>query len=344
VIHARITESEIRQLLSLAGDGDREVQGIATLDEAMDDCLYFVNMEVTAPLRERLAERRGCVVIARMGSALSGEWRDCVVLESPDPRASIARVLGFIRAEGRQPPLVAERRVSPKARVSPLAVVEGNVEIEDGVVIEPFCMIETDVKIGRGTTIRSGVRLFSRVEIGEETIIGANTVIGHDGYGYVRNEEGNKEHIPHLGGVRIGSHVEISALTIVHAGVIIPTTVEDHAKVGEHNVVAHNCRIGRGASVTAGVVMGGRSVIGAEAWVGLNTTIRDGGRVGERALVGMDVSVQEDIPDGAVARAPRPEIQTRTDIDPAAIGFQRRAPGPYDPGIGASDAPKLKRP
>jgi UDP-3-O-[3-hydroxymyristoyl] glucosamine N-acyltransferase len=324
VIHARITENEIRRLLGLAGAGDRELQAIGTLDEAFDDCLYFVNTEVTAALRERLSERRGCVVIAREGSALSGGWGDCVVLECHDPRAAIGRVLGLIRAEGRQPPLVAERRISPRAMVSPLAVLEGNVEVEESVLIEPFCVIGPDVRIGRGTIIRSGVRLFPRVEIGEETIIGANNVIGHDGYGYVRNEEGNKEHIPHLGGVKIGSHVEISALTIVHAGVIIPTTVEDHAKVGEHNVVAHNCRIGRGASVTAGVMMGGRSVIGAEAWVGLNTTIRDGGRIGERALVGMDVSVQEDIPDGAVARAPRPDVQTRTEIDPAAIGFQRR--------------------
>jgi UDP-3-O-[3-hydroxymyristoyl] glucosamine N-acyltransferase LpxD len=324
VIQARITENEIRQLLRLPGAGGRELQAIGTLDEAFDGCLYFINVEVTDAIRERLSRRRGCIVIAREGAARSGEWGDCVVIESHDPRVAIARVLGLVRAEGRQPPLVAERRISPGAMVSPLAVVEGNVEIEDDVLVEPFCVIGPDVRIGRGTIVRSGVRIFARVEIGEESIIGANTVMGHDGYGFVRNEEGNKEHIPHLGGVKIGSHVEISALTIVQAGVIIPTTVEDHAKVGELNMVAHNCRIGRGASVTAGVMMGGRSVIGAEAWVGLNTTIRDGGRVGERALVGMDVSVQEDIPDGAVARAPRPDVRSRTEIDPAAIGFQRR--------------------
>ncbi|HEX8452038.1 MAG TPA: hypothetical protein VF647_08075 [Longimicrobium sp.] len=324
MIHARITESEIRRLLRLPDGGDREVRAVGTLDESYDDCLYFVNTEVKAPLRERFAERRGCIVIARVGSARSGDWGDCVVVECHDPRAAIGRVLGLIRVEGRQPPLVAERNISPEAMVSPLAVTEGNVEIGEGALIEPFCVIGPDVRIGKGTIIRSGVRLFPRVEIGDETVIGANTVIGHDGYGYVRNEEGNKEHIPHLGGVKIGSHVEISALTVVHAGVIVPTTVEDHAKVGELNIVAHNCRVGRGASVTAGVMMGGRSVIGAEAWVGLNASIRDGGRVGERALVGMDVSVQEDIPDGAVARAPRPDVQPRTDIDPAAIGFQRR--------------------
>ena len=39
-------------------------------------------------------------------SAEEGGWGDCLVIEAPDPRAAISRVLGFIRNEGRQAPLV----------------------------------------------------------------------------------------------------------------------------------------------------------------------------------------------------------------------------------------------
>ena len=120
----------------------------------------------------------------------------------------------------------------------------------------------------------------------------------------------------------------VGALTAVQRGTITPTVIEDYAKVGDLILVGHNVRVARGASVTGGVVIGGRAVIGAEAWVGINSSIRDGRRVGAHALVGMDVSVQEDLSDSTVTRAPRPEVRPRADDDHTAIGFQERQGGP----------------
>lgn len=327
MLRATLDEREIRQVLGLPGEGARVVEGVAPLDAGEDRCLYFIKKGVAGPALDSLAERRGCIVIAPRDSGLAGALGDCFVLEAADPRAAIAKVLGFIRAEGRQRPLVAERAISSSAVISSLSVVEGPVEIGDGVVIEPFCMIGPDVRIGRGTILRSGARLFPRVVIGEESAVGANTVVGHEGYGFVRDERGNKVRIPHLGGVVIGSHVEVGALTSVQGGTITPTVIEDYAKVGDHIFVGHNVRIARGASVTAGVVLAGRAVIGAEAWVGINSSVRDGRRVGAHALVGMDVSVQEDLSDSMVARAPRPDVRPRPDDDHTAIGFQERQGG-----------------
>ena len=125
----------------------------------------------------------------------------------------------------------------------------------------------------------------------------------------MRDEAGNKTRIPHLGGVVIGSHVEIGALSVVQYGTISPTVIEDYVKIDDNVEVAHNVRIARGTSVTGGVVIGGSAVIHADAWIGINSSIRDGRRVGSRALVGMDASIQDDVPDNAVARAPRPHVR-----------------------------------
>ncbi|HEX8686551.1 MAG TPA: hypothetical protein VF654_08615, partial [Pyrinomonadaceae bacterium] len=312
------------RLIGLPGGGARAVEGVAPLGADEDSCLYFVNKTVTGAVREPLALRRGCIVIAPVGSASAGDWGDCLVLEAADPRAAVARVLEFIRADGRQQPLVAERRIAPGAVVSPLAVVEGCVEIGDGAVVEPFCVVGPDVRIGRGSILRSGVRIFPRVAIGDESVVGVNSVVGHDGYGFVRDENGNKVRMPHLGGVVIGSHVEVGALATVQGGTIVPTVIEDHAKVDEHVHVGHNVRVARGASVTAAVVIAGHAVIEAEAWVGVNSSIREGRRVGSHALVGMDVSLQQDLPDDTVARAPRPDVRPRDDDDRAAIGFRNQ--------------------
>ena len=75
--------------------------------------------------------------------------------------------------------------------------------------------------------------------------------------------------------------------------------------------------------MTAAAVIAGHAVIAAEAWVGINSSIRDGRRVGSRALVGMDVSVQQDLSDNTVSRAPRSVVRKRSDDDDA-IGFTER--------------------
>jgi UDP-3-O-[3-hydroxymyristoyl] glucosamine N-acyltransferase LpxD len=311
MLRATLHEREIRRAIVAPGPDDFVVDGVAPLDENNDRCLYFVNHEITAAVRESLSVRSGCVVIARRGSALAGELGACRVLEVSRPRAAIARILAFIKAEGRQPPLVPARTIAPDAVLSPLSVVEGDIEIGEGAVVEPFCTIGPDVVIGRGSVIRSGARICPRVSIGEESVIGANAVIGSEGFGFVRDEAGNKTRIPHLGGVVIGSHVEIGALSVVQYGTISPTIIEDYVKIDDNVEVAHNVRVARGASVTGGVVIGGSAVIDADAWIGINSSIRDGRRVGSRALVGMGASVHDDVPDNAVARASRPDIRMR---------------------------------
>jgi len=324
MLRATLHEQEIRRLVGTPGDGDRVVDGVSTLDTIEDNSLVFVSKNVVSDaVRSSLAARRGCIVIARKGVSFGA---DCVVIECADPRAAIGRVLEFIRSERRQAPLLTARAIAPSAKISPLAVLEGSVEIGDDVLIEPFCMIGPDVRIGRGSIIRSGVRIFPRVSIGEECHIYPNSVIGNDCYAYVRNEQGNKTRIPHLGGLIIGSFVDIGACTTVYAGKIAPTIIEDYAKIGDLVVVAHNTRIGKNAGLCASSVLSGSAVVEAEAWIGVNATIRDGVRVGAHALVGMDVSLQRDLPDKTVARAPRPDVKPRPDDDDlTAIGFTGRS-------------------
>lgn len=92
-----------------------------------------------------------------------------------------------------------------------------------------------------------------------------------------------------------------------------PTVNEDRVKIDDHVHVGHNARVARGVSLTAAVTIGGSAFIAEDAWVGINCSIRDGRRVGYRAFVGMDASVQQDLADNSVARAPRPDIKVRSD-------------------------------
>ena len=321
MLRVTLNEQEIRRIINLPGKGERLVNGISPPGANEDRSLYFINQKVTTEIRDSFRAREGCIVVVLTGSSMKDSLGSCVVLEADDPRAELARVLRFVRDEHRVSPLVTNRSIASTANISPLAAIDGAVEIADGVVIEPFCMVGPDVKIARGSILRSGARVYPRVAIGENSVIGSNTVIGQQGFGFVRDDLGNKVRIPHLAGVVVGSNVEIGALVSVPSGTTVPTIIEDNVKIDELVHVAHNARVAKGASLIAGVVVGGHAVIDEDAWVGMNSSIRQGRRVGSHALVGMDASIQQDLADNSVARAPRPDVQIRKDDDHTAIGF-----------------------
>jgi UDP-3-O-[3-hydroxymyristoyl] glucosamine N-acyltransferase LpxD len=324
MLRAILHEQEIRRIVGVPGNGERVVDGISTPGAGEDRSLYFVNKKLTADIRDSFKAREGCIVIVPAGSSVKDSLGSCLVFEADDPRAELAKVLRFIRDEQRVSPLITNRSIAATAKISPLAVIEGAVEIADGVVIEPFCVVGPDVRIGRGSILRSGARVHPRVVIGENSVIGSNTIIGQQGFGFVRDDLGNKVRMPQLAGVVIGSNVEIGGLVSMPSGTIVPTIIEDNVKIDELVHVAHNARVAKGVSLIAGVVIGGHAVIDEEAWVGMNSSVRQGRRVGSHALVGMDASIQQDVADNAVVRAPRPDVQMRKDDDHTTIGFPER--------------------
>jgi hypothetical protein len=69
----------------------------------------------------------------------------------------------------------------------------------------------------------------------------------------------------HLGGVMICAHEAIGPLASVAAGRILPTIIEDYAKLGDF-VCGGPRRIEKNASLTAHIILAGHSVIAREAW------------------------------------------------------------------------------
>ena len=325
MVRATLHEQEIREVIGAPGEGDLVVDGVAPLGAPEDRSICFLGRELGDADREALSARSGCIVITPAGSVLAGELGSCLVLEAPDPRAAMARVLALVETLERQVAWVDAGEIASGANVSPLTVVDERARVGDGVQIGPFCTIGPDVSIGAGSRLEAGVRIGPRVTIGERSFVGANAVIGCEGLGFVRDDSGNKMRIPHLAGVVIGSHVEIGAMALVQGGVITPTTIEDHAKLDNTVGIGHGVRVERGASLAGGACVAGSAVVGEEAWIGINSSVRDGRHIGARALVGMDASIQQDVPDDAIARAPRPDVAARpADDDPSKIGFAKR--------------------
>ena len=96
MLRAKLHEEEIRRTIGVPGIGNRIVDGLGPLNAGEDRCLYFISKRATDQVCESLATRQGCIVIVPRDSGLIGKLGACVVLETADPRAAIALVLGFV--------------------------------------------------------------------------------------------------------------------------------------------------------------------------------------------------------------------------------------------------------
>lgn len=210
-----------------------------------------------------------------------GSNQFCVV---EDPRAVFMDVLEWlivtVGVEAHRRGFSREAKVSPSAQVAPGAIIEPHVEIGSG------CIIYS------GAIIKSGSR------IGKDTIIRENSVVGCDGLTVYRAADGRLMKFPHVGGVCIGSRVEIGAGSVIAGGILAATTIGDEVVIGNLCNVGHGVIVEDGVWVSVGSLIGGHTKLHAGATVAMGVSIRDNLVIGAGASIGMGSVVVSDVGGG----------------------------------------------
>lgn len=179
------------------------------------------------------------------------------------------------------------------------AIIDDKAEIASTATIGAYAVIGK-ARIGKGTVISPFVRVYDNVVIGDNCFVKEGAIIGGAGFGFERDEDGNRFRFPQIGGVVIGNHVEIGANTCIDRGALSDTILEDFAKVDNLCHIAHNAHIGKNAVVVACAEVSGSCTIGEDTWVGPNACIRDQRMVGANSLIGMGAVVANNVPDNEV--------------------------------------------
>lgn len=183
------------------------------------------------------------------------------------------------------------------AGIHPTTIIHPEAQIGENVSIGAYCVIGRAV-IGEGCIIDSYVRIYDDVMMGHHCDIKAGAVIGGAGFGFERDEEGNKFRFPQIGGVRIGNNVEIGANTCIDRGALSDTVIGDYTKINNLCHIAHNNKIGKNVTITGCVNISGSNVIDDNVWIAPNASIRGFVHLGEKCIVGMGAVVTKNIPDG----------------------------------------------
>lgn len=136
--------------------------------------------------------------------------------------------------------------------------------------------------------------------VGKNVFIDRGTVIGGQGFGIVKDEDGNNLNIPHVGKVIIGDNVRIGANNTIDCGTLNDTVIGDGTCTDNQVHIAHNCVIGKNCIICAGVVFCGTVTVEDDVWLAPGTLIKEGVTIGKGARTGLGAVVINDVPAGVL--------------------------------------------
>lgn len=189
--------------------------------------------------------------------------------------------------------------VGEEVYVGDFSVVEDEVRIADGAQVHSQVYIGKGCTIGEGTVIMPGARIYSNTQLGKNCIIHANAVIGSDGFGFVPNESGVLQKVPHSGNVIVEDNVEVGANTVIDRGSIGSTIIKKGVKLDNLIQIAHNVHIGENTGIAAQTGIAGSTSIGKSCMIGGQVGFVGHIEVGDQVQVQAQSGINKNIENGA---------------------------------------------
>jgi UDP-3-O-[3-hydroxymyristoyl] glucosamine N-acyltransferase len=254
----------------LEGDAGLLIEGVGTLQAGGARQLAFLS---NPKYRHQLAACQAAAVILREGVVCPPDYVGAR-LRVADPYLCFARASRLLhpRADAR-PGVHPSATIESGAEVDASAEIGAHVFIGAGATIGAGVAIGSACHIGRGVAIGEGSQLHPRVVIYDDCVVGrhcilhAGAVIGADGFGLAWSGE-RWEHIPQVGRVVIGDHVDVGANTTIDRGALEDTVIGEGVKLDNQIQIGHNCVIGEHTAVAGCVGIAGSTRIGPRCRIG----------------------------------------------------------------------------
>jgi UDP-3-O-[3-hydroxymyristoyl] glucosamine N-acyltransferase len=246
----------------LIGDPEVTVSEVASLTNASPGSLTFLS---SAAYTSQLPSTKAAAVVLRPPDADA-----CPVsaFVCDEPYAMYARMAALVCPAPTFEPgvhataTVAESaHVADSAHIAASAVIGDRTTIGENTVVGPGTVIGPDCTIGDNCRFVANVSIVKKVETGSRCLFHPGAVIGSDGFGNAMTPEGWVK-VPQVGGVRIGSDVEVGANTAIDCGAIGDTVIENGVRIDNLVHIAHNVRIGEHTAIAGLCGFAGSTTVG----------------------------------------------------------------------------------
>jgi UDP-3-O-[3-hydroxymyristoyl] glucosamine N-acyltransferase len=310
----------------LCGNIKKTFRNVATIQQGKDGDLCYCSFEGEEAL-SLISKSNADIILCGEGleKAIAQNYQSSNLSKKQqfifvdNPRAAFIKIINKI-----------SKNDNKKVGISPTAIVSATASIGSNCYIGNNVVIGEDCKIGNDTVISDRAVIVQKCIIGNNCVIEPGVTIGADGFAYERDKKTLElERFPHIGGVRIGDNVEICANSSIARGSISDTVIDDGTKLDALVHVAHNVIIGRNCELTAGTIIGGSTIIGDTSWMGLNCTLKNKIKLGNKVIVGAGACVIHDVPDeDIVAGVPAKSIKHKVITDKLFLMAGQRSDNP----------------
>ncbi len=298
------TSQEIADLVSgrLLGPGDKQISGVAALDEATDTDLSFLG---NARYRDQVLPSRAAVVILPEDFAEEPPKGRAWIL-CPDPSAAFSKVVDHFAPApityppGRHPQSAIDPTavVADSAHIGPFAVIEAGAVIGPRTVIGAGVYVGAETHIGQDCLIYPNVTIRERCLLADRIIIHSGTTIGSDGFGFIPGKDGHTK-IPQVGIVQIDDDVEIGAQVGIDRARFGRTWIKRGAKIDNLVMIAHNVVVGEMDFIVGQAGVAGSTQLGKGVIVAGQVGIAGHLHIGDGAVLMAQAGVTKDVPSGA---------------------------------------------
>jgi UDP-3-O-[3-hydroxymyristoyl] glucosamine N-acyltransferase len=302
-----IAELAERYSARLAGDGQLDIYGLATLAEANHNQLAFL----ANPLyrADALASSAAGIIVSEADyeylSTHSEAKNKRSYLVHKNPYAVFARISQEFAKKsapaiqpGIHPLAVIEQgaTVSPSAYIGPFCHVAAGSKIGDRAILDASISIGKDVKIGDDVHLYPNISIYYGCSIGHRTIIHSGAVIGSDGFGFAPDlMVGEWVKVPQIGAVEVGCDVEIGSNTSIDRGAMANTVIEDGCKIDNLVQIAHNVRIGSLSVIAGCAAIAGSTTIGKMCIIGGSANVAGHLNITDRTTISGGTNVIKSI-------------------------------------------------
>lgn len=289
--------SELAQFVggTVTGDGEIEISGVASIDEARSGEITFI---ANPKYLRKLGETEASAVI------VSEEVRaaDKPLICTANPHLAFVKILTLFFDRSYQPKGIdPNARASPSARLGKDLTIYPNVfigdrcQIEDRVTLYPGVYVGEDSVIGEDSVLYPNVSVYSGSVIGKRVLLHSGVVIGADGFGFVKDGKRNVK-IPQVGRVIIEDDVEVGANSTIDRAALGETVIRRGVKIDNLVQVAHNVKIGEDSIIVAQVGIAGSTKIGKNVILAGQAGVNDHIEIGDNVRVGGQSGVFHDLP------------------------------------------------
>lgn len=292
---------EIAELIGgeLSGDGETEIVSVADITCAGAGQMAFFEKAEDVP-----RTKASCVLVpvdsvARRVEAKAAARVSLISVRNPKLAFAIvaAKLLPSDGREGWHKTAVIPPQDNSAGRdiraayIGPFVSIGEETFVGEGTMIHHGSRIGRNVSIGKSTVIHPNCVIYDNVSVGDQCVLHAGVVIGADGFGFVKDDNGDYHKFPQIGTVVLEDDVEIGAGSCVDRGALGETRIGSGTKIDNLVQVGHNVQIGKRCVIAAQTGISGSTVIEDDCVIGGQVGFGDHAHVKSGAIIGSQAGV-----------------------------------------------------